>query len=178
MTSSELASLSLKITGIYSIISAIPLLQSLSQVFSFQDSKLNTNLVIIGPMASFGILLLIGIYLIAFSKDLAKKMVSEDEAKDLLADLSPKTIQSIAFSIVGLLMIVFALPNLVQLAAHLHELKKAGDEMYPKSIRIEAWAFSIGMAFQFILGILIFLGGRGLSSIWFFLQKLRPMKDL
>ncbi len=185
MTQKQIASLSLKLLGIYSIIEALPLLRELSQVFAWRGSKiemesgpLHTDLLLMGIMISIGLLLLIGLCLIIFSKALAVKMVTEKETKDSAAELTAKNIQSIAFSIVGLVMIVIAIPYLVQLAANLQALKSAGVDSVKQNIEIGTWAYSIGIAVQFIIGILLFLGGRGLSSIWFFFQKLRPMKDI
>jgi Na+/H+ antiporter NhaA len=185
MTQNQIASLSLKLLGIYSILEAIPILRELSQVFAWRGLRIemesgppDTDLLLIGILMSVGLLLLIGFCLIIFSQALAKQMVSEGETKDSLTELSAKNIQSIAFSIVGLVMIVIAIPHLVQLAANLQGLKKAGDEMRKQSISIGTWAYSIGTAVQFVVGILLFLGGRGLSSLWFFFQRLRPMKNL
>jgi hypothetical protein len=185
MTQNQIASLSLKLLGIYSIIESIPLLRELSQVFAWRGSKIemesgpiHTDLLLIGIITSVGLLLLIGCCLIIFSKSLAKKMITEEEIINSSTELTAKNIQAIAFSIVGLVMIVIAIPHLVQLTANLQALKSTGSESVKKDISIGTWAYSIGIAVQFIVGILLFLGGRGLSSIWFFIQKMRPMKDI
>ena len=185
MTQNQIASLSLKLLGIYSIIEAIPLLRELSQVFAWRGSKIemetgpiHTDLLLIGILISVGLLLLIGFFLIFFSKSLARKMTTAEETITKTTELTARNIQSIAFSVIGLVMIVIAIPHLVQLAANLEALKRTGAESIKQSIQIGTWFYSIGMAVQFILGILLFLGGRGLSSIWFFIQKLRPMKDI
>lgn len=185
MTQKQIASLSLKLLGIYSIIEAIPLLRELSQVFAWRGSKIemesgpiHTDLLLIGIMTSVGLLLLIGCCLIIFSKSLTKRMITEEEIINGTTELTAKNIQAIAFSVVGLVMIVIAIPHLVQLAANLQALKSAGAESVKESIQIGTWVYSIGMAVQFIIGILLFLGGRGLSSIWFFIQKMRPMKNM
>ena len=185
MTQNQIASLSLKLLGIYSIIEAIPILRELSQVFAWRGSKiemeggpLHTDLLLIGIMTSVGLLLLIGICLLFFSKTLAKRMITEEERINEATELTARNIQAIAFSVVGLVLIVIAIPDLVQLAANLQVLKSAGAESVKESIQIGTWVYSIGIAVQFIIGILLFLVGRGLSSIWFFIQKMRPMKNI
>jgi hypothetical protein len=105
-------------------------------------------------------------------------MIADEESEKSLTELSAKNIQSIAFSVVGLIMIVIAIPHIAQFAANLQALKNAGAETMKRSISIGTWAYSIGILIQFILGIILFLGARGLSSLWYFFQKLRPMKDI
>jgi hypothetical protein len=185
MNQNQIASLSLKLLGIYSIIEAIPLLRELSQVFAWRGSKIQmdggpfkTDLLLIGILISFGLLTLVGFCLILFSKSFATRMTTKDEIITETSELTARNIQSIAFSVVGLVMIVIAIPHLVQLAANLQALKIAGSEMVTKELSIGTWAYSIGIAVQFVIGLLLFLGGRGLSSIWYFFQKLRPMKEI
>ncbi|MGD0169767.1 MAG: hypothetical protein ABSE54_08595 [Smithella sp.] len=181
MTQVQVGSLSLKLIGIYSIIEAIPILKSLSEAFSFRGTDIGTNgpldisLFLIGVMITFCLLILMGVCLITFSKVLAKKMAVENEIKDSFTELSAKNIQSIAFSVVGLVIVVIAIPHLVQLAANLQAYKNLGSELPKQSISIGTWAYSIGLAVQLIIGILLFFGGRGLSNIWHFFQKTRPM---
>jgi hypothetical protein len=185
MNQKQIASLSLKLLGIYSIIEAIPLLRELSGVFAFRGSgiqmeggPIQTDVLLIGILIPFGLLLLVGFCLIIFSKSFAARMTLKDEIITETTELTARNIQSIAFSVVGLVMIVFAIPHLVQLAANLQAFKSAGSEMLKEQISIGTWAYSIGIAVQFIIGLLLFIGGRGLSSIWHFFQKLRPMKEI
>ncbi len=185
MTQNQIASLSLKVLGIYSIIESIPLLRELSQVFAWRSSQIemengtfNANLLLIGIITSVGLLALIGSCLIIFSKFFAKRMIHEEEEINAHTELSAKNIQAVAFSIVGLVMIVIAIPHLVQLAANLQALKSAGSGSVRKDISIGTWAFSISVAVQFIIGVLLFWGGKGLSSIWYAIQKTRPMKGI
>jgi hypothetical protein len=105
-------------------------------------------------------------------------MTIKDETITETSALTARNIQAIAFSVVGLVMIVIAIPHLVQLASNLQILKSAGSEMVKKEISIRTWAYSIGIAVQFIIGLFLFFGGRGLSSIWYFFQKTRPMKEI
>jgi uncharacterized membrane protein len=187
MSSHQIASLSLKLIGIFSIIQSIPILKSLSEVFAFRNSKifmqqgndyLEVNYLFIGIITSFSLLLLLGIGLIIFSRGLSKKMVTDDVIKDSSSELSAKNIQSIAFSVVGLVMIVIAIPKLVQLGANLQALKSAGVNSTKETISIGTLVYSISIGVQFIIGILLFVGAKGLSGIWHSLQKMRPMKNV
>jgi hypothetical protein len=178
MAQNKIASLALKLLGIYTIIETIPLLKDLAEVFAWRGSKIemvsreiNTNLIFIGILATGGVLILTGLCLIRFSNALAKKMVDKNEINNSMTELSAKNIQSIAFSFVGLVMVVLAIPHLVQIAANLQALKMAGSETIKQNISIGTWAYSIGLAAQFIVGLLLFFGGKGLSTLWFKLKK-------
>jgi hypothetical protein len=178
MNQNQIASLSLKLLGIYAIIEAIPLLRELSQVFVWRGSKIQmvggqiqTDLLLIGILISFGLLSLVGFCLIYFSKSIATRMTTKDEIITETTVLTARNIQSIVFSVVGLVMIVIAIPHLVQLAANLQALKSAGSEMVKQDISIGTWAYSIGIAVQFIVGLFLFFGGRCLSSLWYFFSE-------
>lgn len=182
MTKIQIASLSLKLMGIFSIIQAIPILRELSASFAFknfvqENASPSFNYLLFGILISIFLLLILGACLIFFSDNLAKKIMKENNDK-LLTDVSAKDIQSIAFSIVGLVMIVIAIPKLVQLGANLQALKSAGADSSKGSISVGTWVYSIGIAVQFVIGIVLFFGAKGLSGIWHSLQKIRPMKDM
>ncbi len=186
MTGTQIASLSLKLIGIFSIIQAIPILKSLSEFFVFKDSNFFTpentppsyNYLLIGILTSFLLLLILGACLIIFSERLAKKIIKENEDKKTLTDLSVKDIQAIAFSVIGVVMIVIAIPKLIQIGTNIQVLNQAGDEVPTRGISAGTWAYAIGLTVQSIIGLLLFFGARGLSSIWYFFQKIRPLKDI
>ena len=108
MNQYQITSLSLNLLGIYSIIEAIPLLRELSQVFAWRESQIQMEggpiqpyLLLIGILISFGLLMMLGIVLILFSKSLAKQMTKKDEIRTEATRLTARNIQSVAFSVVG-----------------------------------------------------------------------------
>jgi len=186
MSKFQITSLSLKLAGIYSIIQAIPILKFIDFGFFFKNSNyfatnsdkmFKMNYLFIGTFTSFFLLLLVGAILIIFSQKIAKKITKGDEDNNSLSGLSAKDISSIAFSVIGVILIVIAIPKLVQVGANIQFLKQAGDEMPTRGVLASTWAYSIGLIVQIIIGLLLFFGARGLSTIWCFLQKIRPMKD-
>jgi hypothetical protein len=186
MKTNQIASLSLKILGIYSLIQAITLLRGLSTVVAmFVDPEmerggggLNAGIMLVGVLLSIGLLLMTGLCLIIFSKALSNKMVLKEENNNSTTELSASNIQAISFSVVGLVMVVLAIPHIVQLAATLEAMRSATSEMAKRSISISSWTYNLALGAQFVAGILLFLGGKGLSTFWFYLQKMRPMKDV
>lgn len=182
MTKIQIASLSLKIVGIFSIIQAIPILKSLSEALEMRGLKIgdvpyDATYLLVGIFLSFSLLIIIGSFLIIFSQRLAKKIFRDSDDKPISSDVSAKDIQSIAFSVVGIVLMVITIPKLIQLGANLGTWKIAGVET-KSSISISTWIYFIGIAVQFILGLLLFIGARGLSSFWYFLQKIRPLKNI
>jgi hypothetical protein len=83
-----------------------------------------------------------------------------------------------AISIVGVILFVTAIPKLIQVGVNIQMLANAGDRNPTDNIAIGTWAYSIGMATQMLVGVLLFLGAKGLSSLWYFLQKARPMSEI
>jgi hypothetical protein len=186
MTGSQIASLSLKLMGIFSIIQAVPILKDLSSYFLFKGSNFmapdkmlpNYNYLLIGILTSSCLLILLGMYLIIYSDSLGKKIIKESNDTIISTDLSAKDLQAIAFSVIGVVMIVMAIPHLVKIATNIQALKMAGDEYSGKSVTAGTWAYAIGLSVQVVIGLLLFFGSRGLSSLWYFFQKTRPLKDV
>lgn len=54
---------------------------------------------------------IIGVTLIAFSSKFADKLVSKDPSEDAPSNITGRDIQSIAFSVVGVLVVALAIPT-------------------------------------------------------------------
>ena len=172
MVNRQIASLGCKFLGIYSILQSIPLFGNVLQVFSFatDDSSLTTNLL----LSTFLPLLMIaalGIALLIFSNKFAQKMVPENAGKDTTASLSAKEIQTIAFSVVGLVMIVLAIPKIFQIGWNIHSLQSAGDQRNTQELLMQNWSFTLATVIQFVIGIFLFIGSELLSSFWHVIIK-------
>ena len=186
MTSTQIASLSLKLMGIFSIIQSVPFLKSLSEYFIYKDMNVfqpensppNYQFLLIGILSTIGLLLLLGTCLIIYSESLAKRITKDNEGKKISTDLTAKDMQAVAFSVIGIVMIVIAIPQLVKIATNIQALKMAGDEYPGKSVTAGTWAYAIGLSVQVVIGLLLFFGSRGLSSLWYFFQKTRPLRDV
>jgi len=175
MSITQISSLSLKIAGIYSIIQALPLMQHLLTPFAMQSDEMPyLNFLFIGAILPILLLLTLGFCLIFFSDKLTKRMNFGNESS-ITAGVSLKDIQVMAFSIVGIIMIVLAIPKLVQIGVNINALKQIGNEAPLKRITISTWAYTIGLLVQLIFGLLLFFGAKGLSALWYYLQQFRPM---
>lgn len=122
-----IASLASKFLGIYALIQSIPLISSISQLIAFaKDDPLLSFRLIIASIIPALLMATAGMILIIFSTKIAKML--PEEQPQTKGSFSTKDLQSIAFSVVGLLMIVLAFPKIIQIIGNVHALKAAGDE--------------------------------------------------
>ena len=98
-----------------------------------------------------------------------------DDLNTSTSQLSGRNVQTIAFSVLGVALIAWAIPELSKIFANIQLLKNAGDEFPTKGMDIGNKVYAIGLSIQFVMGLVLFFGAKGLSSIWFFLQKTQPM---
>jgi hypothetical protein len=169
----QISSLALKLLGIYAIIQALPTLGTFPSMFAFADG--DKGYMFLGSILPFILLFGAGVFLILSSNKLASKMMVGDEINIPTTQLTGRNVQTIAFSILGIAMIAWAIPEFSKIFANIQLLKNAGDEFPRKSIGIGTQVYAIGLSIQCVVGLLLFFGAKGLSSIWFFLQKTRPM---
>ncbi len=169
MDRKQIAILGCKFLGLYAFIQSIPLMGGIFQVIAFakDDPALTIGLFIAScvptiMMAGFGI------FLFFYSETFALKMLSNDQINGDFKNPSSKDIQTIAFSIVGLIMVVLAIPKIGQIALNAYSLKSAGDQRNVQQLLSQNWAFTLQTALQFIIGFFLFIGSELLSSAWHF----------
>ena len=181
MTPVQIASLSLKILGIYSFIQSIPLIRAFVHAIGFPvDGPPMRLTLILGSCISLVLFFCLGITLIFFSKSIARRMVSRSEQTVSLQATDAKELQAIAFSIVGIVLMCLAIPKLFQFAVNISALQQPGIET-PMRERIanDTLAFGIATGIQFIIGLLLFLGGQFLAQLWHLLvERFRYEKNI
>ena len=103
----------------------------------------------------------------------------ENIEKDTASSLPIKEIQSIAFSVVGLVMIVLAIPKIFQIGWNIHSLQSAGDQRNTQELLMQNWSFTLATVIQFAIGIFLFIGSELLSSGWHFVvNRLKYEKNI
>lgn len=178
MTKNDIITLALKILGIYCIIVAILTLRfTISMIFSFyvdQPSAPSLTSIIVGSLIPLVFLILLSYFLIAKSDTLSKLLIQNDDKEKIIQSFSLEDMQAIVFSVVGVIVIIWALPKLSQIVTQISFLKIHRED--PLSIRIGQRLISdiIDVGFRLILGGYLFLGGRGLAKVW---HKIHPLGD-
>lgn len=182
MKTRELASLALKLLGVYAVIEALPLLQYLQYVLAVidqagqRDSGVQpwTAVLGLGPL-----LLMAGtaFLLLTRSDGLARMLVPEDREM-ATGGLSGQEIQTIAFSVAGAMVFILGLPALLQVILRLTIL---GPAYYGNRQSADSWFVSMVLAglgpfLQCVLGIVLFFRSRGVANFWHGLQSARYVK--
>lgn len=173
MSSVQITALSLKILGIYSFIQSIPLIRAFVHAIGFPVEGPPMRLtLILGSSISLILFWGIGITLLFFSGLIAKRMVSQNEQIGSSKPADSKALQSIAFSVVGVVLICLAIPKLFQLSVNISVLQQPGIETPMRGkISNDTLAFGIAIGIQFLVGLFLFFGGEFLSGLWHMLVK-------
>ena len=177
MTKQDVFSLALKILGIYTIIVAISALRfSLSMIFSYiTNPQYFPSLVsiVVGSLLPLLLLLILSYYLIKRSDKLSKTIFPNSQSEKVILTLSSVEIQSIAFSIIGVLVIVWALPKLFEIVTQLSYSKIHRGDVFSVRMGQKLIEYSVDVVIRLALGIYLFIGSKGLSTIW---HKIHPLK--
>lgn len=181
MNQLHLASISLKVLGIYSLIRALTLSENLFHAFiatrlpAALAPEESHALLIASSLVPIALLLGAGVFLLLQSTRLAPFMAGQKTEDGSGASITPHVFQSIVFSALGLYFCVSAIPAIFSIAWNLFSLHQAvpPDPAMPVTIDRHTWAYGARFSLQFLLGVGLFFGGRGLSNLWFALLTFR-----
>ncbi len=175
MTRGELGSAVFKVAGILILVKAIPILSAIFQFFTLPSAGISVAQRITYYLACFVppvVYIVIGLFLIWRSRDLAASVFGVPEQKITFA-LDVRDVQSVAFSVIGIYLIVQAFPEILRYLYSYYQLR--GIAATPASI--EAKGAILSNSLQFLFGIGLFLSGGRISNIWGTIQAMRPMRD-
>ncbi len=167
----------IKVLGILSFLKALSFLQPLIDTFSqknlniMQDEVMSHKFFlysISGISVSMTVFLLTGIILIKYAPIITNHLSKKDEPENRISEHS---IQAVCFSLIGVYLLTTAISQIAFPIAEYSFLKGAGNSMPAHSV----WANVAANSIQAIIGLLLFFGAKGLSSLWYFFQDLRPM---
>ena len=179
MKKRDIASLALKLLGIYAFIVSISMLQSIVFVISrfihTQEANLLTS--IIGFLIPLILMITFGIYLLKASDKLSNRIFTGIENNNSTMKLSSHDVQAIAFSIIGVFLITNVIPKLFQKIAQLLSLVSIQDRVLLKTVGQRLSEDLLEMIIQLILGLYLFLGGKGISKLWHKIQSTRGMQS-
>ena len=110
-------------------------------------------------------------FLLIFSKTIAHKTLSFETFETERPEIQPQEIQAIAISIVGLLLIVFAIFKIVQIISNMYSIQKLGDERTVSDLLARNFSYKLSVATKFLLGIFLFIGAQIISALWHMLIR-------
>ena len=185
LTRLDVAALALRLLGLYAMIQAAPVLATLPGLlmYAFKGSynwTFGESLLYAGPSLVY---LTVGVLLIAYASRLAPKLLpppvepvaGTDPTHRALVHTTGRQLQAIAVSVVGLLLVTWSLPSLIQTAvAYLADSESpATGGITPSAIRQNLVLFAV----QFAAGVWLFLGSRGLAVYWHRLRRHDHARD-
>lgn len=169
----------LRVLGIYCFIEAFVLMQGLYFAFTMpaEFSADIPKMLIASTLPSL-FLILIGAILIVFSKKLANIITPSVDIEQTNLEYSLRDIQSILFSVVGVLVFLSAIPRMFTWISQLVSLIANDNHGLPynsKGIR-DNWISLTLSIVQMSLGIGLFFGAKKLSSYWYRMREWIPNK--
>ncbi|GGG15830.1 hypothetical protein [Paenibacillus aceti] len=122
----------------------------------------------VNTLGPFVLLTLISVIIWFSANKLTKYLVHMDEkAETKVTNLGLKEVQSLLFSTVGLVLLARSIPQLFQI---IPEIKMINSNLLSDPAINKSYFFIVQRIFEFILGLSLFLGSKGLVTI---LNKLR-----
>lgn len=173
MKANQLATLVLRLMGIYCLILLIPMAELLNNVIFYAQNGsggVGTAVVIITLALSVG-WLAIGISLIVFSRSLGEMLSPTKSDEGSITAVSFEQVQVLAFAVAGVLIFAEALPQLLSyIFAFLHYLiQRKQENPYSDTgwpFNRFGYAAAIGTFLKAVLGVWLFFGARGFANFW------------
>jgi uncharacterized membrane protein len=174
MNARHTASLVLKLIGIFTLIKYLGYLPMVLSAFNLITSSGPSRLdTFVGIAISAGtpLLYLIVSILIIVKSDAIAERIAQDEQVMIASGIDADTIQTLAFCILGLVLLTGAVPKLAQLGTNYFMLRR----MPNRGVSYTLYGQLIGTVLQIIIGFFLFLQADGLTGLW---KKLREAKGI
>lgn len=168
MTAQQLATLLLRLLGLYCLLQTFSLLGTTILLAVSTSGRSMAGEVLTLLLVGLPVLgtLLLGLGLLVGARRLGRYFVCG--ADDAVATVSFEQVQTLAFAVVGLLIFAESLPNLWNAAYVLAlALLDSQDQMrIPAPHRFAEWGRAAGTLLQAALGLTLFFGARGFANFW------------
>jgi hypothetical protein len=152
--------------GIYALIQCISLLQPFGMFVTTYskliDKDINLPLMYLAALLPSFVLLIMAFVLIFLSGQIANKLNVPNQPNDHLNKISTKAIQSLAFSIIGVVISILAF---IQIIRHGSNILFAFQSVKEPS-QLLSLPHAIGILFQLFLGVALFFSAKPLSLFW------------
>jgi len=175
----DVASLFLKLAGIYALIESLPMMQGIMGLAAgfrqFTESSEGIVPLVATALIPFALLVCLGISLIVLSNKLAPWVLPDRPQEHHDSHLAIRDVQAVAFSVAGVVVFISALPKLASLIARLVELRLPEFSDAAERLWQDIWPTTAALVCQILLGLGLFLQAKGLVAVWERLHAKRPM---
>jgi len=170
MKAHQLATLVLRLLGIYCLIEIIPYVSIYGSAIFYErrDLDYTVNSATIIAILPFAFWLGVGISLIVYSVSWGQKL-TKDFAESKVTTLSFEQVQVLAFAVAGILILAGSLPQLfnsIYSLGHLAEQEKYAGLKPGKSAVWQTLLSAVGIFSKTGLGIWMVFGARGFAIFW------------
>lgn len=175
MTARDLAKVLLKVLGIYYLISGLFAALQVANFLTWKGgpSGFSTG----GPFVVVSSVDALGMFAVGIVLLVHTEMVLRLLFRDLDSTEGPPatalTYQAVGFSIVGILLVAYSVPQLVASGVILVALSEGGRELERATYLRDGWMQLVGDGFEAIAGTVLFFGARGLAALW---SRQRPTR--
>ncbi len=172
MKPNQLATLVLRLLGIYCLIVFLPMVPLFSSVIFYARSSNDDSgmAAIILTILFLVVWLGVGISLIVYSVPWGKKLTSIDGGEGNITAISFEQIQILVFAAVGVLVFSDALPQLLNnLYSFFASFSQVGGSSQPPAYvdyNRRTMLSAIGILLKAALGVWLFFGARGFAHFW------------
>jgi len=117
------------------------------------------------------------VFLFLLSERISKRLAPNDGEIGTHFSLSLREIQAIGISLIGLLVIAQSFPTLLSIIIRIWSEGYVADEVKRATIFRQTLPETIAFSAKFIIGLYLFLGARGLASLWEgLMNRSRPLR--
>jgi len=179
MKPNQLATLTLRLLGIYCLIDVIPSFTIIPTAVAFAQSEpidgrshMLTNVaVLVAAFLPFIIKLVAGVLLLVYSKTWGERLAQQEVAAENLTTISFEQVQVLTFAGIGILIFADALPQLFNSIFHLLSWMMAGQDDWQRQNSYRTYSsrevtVAIGIIAKAILGLVLFFRARGFAHFW------------
>ena len=170
MTKREIASLSIKLMGVYFLVELIGWSQLyLCSLTSMRSYNLDTLIISLCGMIPMLIYLAILFLLIVKSEFLASKLIKEDKNFEISLSINKDEIMMIAFCCIGLSLLIGVLPSIaylcIQYINHIRMANMSPNVQDSYLLRIVTQEI-IKIIVKSLIGIYLFIQPKGILNLW------------
>lgn len=173
MKPNQLATLTLRLMGVYCLIQSVPVLGMFGTLITYarHSDVGSTGGVFVASLLPGICLLVVGLLLLRFATPWGEKLSEPVAAQTSATPVSFEQVQILAFAVVGVLIFADALPQLVNNITFLISWVTAEKEGWQKQFTNSVYSFqevaaAIGIVLKAVLGLILFFRARGFARFW------------
>ena len=168
MNKNEFLALAIRLFGIFLLVAIIR--DSSAFIFTMMNFGEGNNTWILVSSIIISIFVLGTLILIKFPLTIAGKIMPKSDSKEPIISFNKDELQYVGFTIIGMFLLVRALPDLFYWASFVFQVNVVTDP--PITITAENKSNMISTACEIIIGITVLFGANGLQNI---IYKIRTL---